>query len=155
MKEDKRISAFYRSPIGTIRIIGDGQEIAAVEFVSRSRRNRTPLPDGLKECARQLDEYFGGTRKAFSLPLRMEGTPFQRSVWRELLRIPFGETRSYRDIAMAIGRPKAIRAVGGANHRNPISIIVPCHRVIGSDGSLVGYGGGLRRKLWLLRHEAE
>lgn len=105
------------------------------------------------ETAKQLQQYFRGERRAFSIPLDPIGTPFQVSVWRALLTIPYGETRSYRDIAVAIGNPKAVRAVGMANNRNPISFIIPCHRVIGSDGSLVGYGGGLPLKRWLLSLE--
>ena len=102
----------------------------------------------------QLQEYFAGERKTFDLPVRLSGTPFQQSVWQALQRIPYGETRSYRDIAEAIGNPKAVRAVGSANNRNPLFIIIPCHRVIGSDGSLVGYGGGLAMKQFLLDLEA-
>ena len=107
----------------------------------------------MEETAKQLQQYFRGERRAFSIPLDPIGTPFQVSVWRALLTIPYGETRSYRDIAVAIGNPKAVRAVGMANNRNPISFIIPCHRVIGSDGSLVGYGGGLPLKRWLLSLE--
>ena len=101
----------------------------------------------------QLIEYFAGERKDFDLPLRLNGTEFQLSVLQALQKIPYGETTSYSDIAERIGRPKAMRAVGAANGRNPIPIIVPCHRVIGSDGTLTGYGGGLHRKQWLLQHE--
>ncbi len=107
----------------------------------------------LAEATRQLATYFAGELRSFDLPLAPAGTDFQRAVWRALLDIPFGETRSYADIARAIGNPAAVRAVGLANGRNPISIVVPCHRVIGSDGSLTGYGGGLDRKRGLLRHE--
>ena len=106
------------------------------------------------ETRRQLDEYFAGQRHIFDLPLAAEGTEFQLAVWRELTHIPFGETCSYGDIARRVGRPAASRAVGAANGRNPISIIVPCHRVIGSTGALTGYGGGEARKRWLLEHEA-
>jgi methylated-DNA-[protein]-cysteine S-methyltransferase len=100
-----------------------------------------------------MDEYFEGSRKEFQLPLAPEGTDFQKRVWSELLNIPYGATCSYLDVARALGDANAIRAVGAANGRNPISIIIPCHRVIGADGSLTGYGGGLWRKEWLLRHE--
>jgi methylated-DNA-[protein]-cysteine S-methyltransferase len=102
----------------------------------------------------QLDAYFAGELEAFDLSLAPEGTPFQLRVWEELTRIPYGETISYSQLAERIGDPRAVRAVGLANGRNPISIVVPCHRVIGADGSLVGYGGGLERKRWLLEHEA-
>jgi methylated-DNA-[protein]-cysteine S-methyltransferase len=105
------------------------------------------------EVRRQLDEYFAGTRREFDLPLTAEGTAFQQSVWAGLLRIPCGVTRSYGQLAEEIGNPKAVRAVGLANGRNPISIIVPCHRVIGANGTLTGYGGGLKAKSWLLEHE--
>jgi methylated-DNA-[protein]-cysteine S-methyltransferase len=110
----------------------------------------TPL---IKKTAAQIDEYLSGRRKIFSLPLALHGTEFQMAVWRELQNIPFGETRSYKDIAAAIGKPKAVRAVGMANNRNPIVLVVPCHRVIGHDGSLTGYGGGLPLKRRLLELE--
>lgn len=122
-----------------------------------------PLPDGLAaepsptplllDAQRQLDEYLYGYRQTFDLPLAPEGTAFQQRVWRALRTIPYGETRSYRDIAVAIGQPNATRAVGGANHRNPLPIVIPCHRVVGRDGSLTGFGGGLDIKQKLLRLE--
>jgi methylated-DNA-[protein]-cysteine S-methyltransferase len=115
--------------------------------VSGYERSETPL---IKNAASQLDEYFTGLRKAFDLPLSLKGTEFQRSVWNALLTVGYGETRSYKDIAAQIGKPLAVRAVGSANHHNPIAIIVPCHRVIGHDGSLTGYGGGLHVKQFLL-----
>jgi methylated-DNA-[protein]-cysteine S-methyltransferase len=108
----------------------------------------------LRDTARQLTEYFHGRRRAFDLPLDFRGTDFQRQVWSSLLSIPFGETRSYLDVACALGNPAAVRAVGAANGRNPISIIAPCHRVIGTDGGLTGFGGGLEAKAWLLAHES-
>ena len=107
----------------------------------------------LLACRSQLDEYFGGKRRIFDLKLEPRGTAFQERVWHELLRIPYGETRSYKDIAIDVGNSQAVRAVGMANGRNPISIIIPCHRVIGINGDLVGYGGELWRKQWLLDHE--
>lgn len=107
----------------------------------------------LDEAVRQLEEYFAGMRRTFDLPLNPQGTPFQKKVWKALCEIPYGETRSYGDIARAVDSPKAFRAVGMANHNNPISIIIPCHRVIGSDGSLTGYGGGLDKKVYLLQLE--
>jgi methylated-DNA-[protein]-cysteine S-methyltransferase len=129
------------------------------------RRHSTPqLPfatasdDGahpvLRDTARQLAEYFGGRRRAFDLPLEFRGTDFQKRVWLSLLSIPFGETRSYLDVARALGDPAAVRAVGAANGRNPISIVAPCHRVIGANGDLTGFGGGLEAKAWLLAHES-
>lgn len=111
--------------------------------------------DTNNEIQRQLTEYENGTRKVFELPLHLKGTDFQRQVWNALLEIPFGETRSYQEIAIRIGKPKALRAVGGACNRNPIGIIVPCHRVIGKNGSLTGYAGGLSYKELLLKHEKD
>jgi O-6-methylguanine DNA methyltransferase len=113
-----------------------------------------PQARPLRAAAEQLDQYFAGARRRFDLPLDLPGTPFQQRVWQALSEIPFGETLSYGQLAARIGKPGAARAVGLANNRNPISIIVPCHRVIGADGSLTGYGGGLDRKRWLLAHEA-
>ena len=114
----------------------------------------TPDHPILLATTRQLREYFAGSRQKFDLPLDFRGTDFQRAVWSTLLKIPFGETRSYSDIATAIGKPAAVRAVGAANGRNPISLIAPCHRVIGMSGALTGFGGGLDAKAWLLAHEA-
>lgn len=111
-------------------------------------------PAAFEEAARQLEEYFDGKRSGFDLPLDVEGTPFQQEAWEALRKIPWGETRSYQQQAAAIGRPAAVRAIGTANGKNPISIIVPCHRVIGANGSLTGYGGGMAAKRWLLEHEA-
>ena len=120
------------------------------EAQSDRRYQKTPL---LLEASRQIKYYFNGERKDFDLPLAPKGTNFQKTVWAALRSIPYGETRSYKDIAIAIGKPKAYRAVGMANNRNPISIMIPCHRVIGSDGSMVGYGGGLHIKQYLLELE--
>ena len=142
----------YNYPIGGVGIAERDGAISLVFFegredVSGYGCSETPL---IKEAARQLDEYFAGKRTAFDLPLSFDGTEFQTSVWNALLTIEYGETRSYKDIAAQIGRPRAVRAVGSANHHNPIAIIVPCHRVIGHDGSLTGYGGGLHVKQFLL-----
>ena len=115
-----------------------------------AERGESPI---LAEAAKQLAAYFAGELRDFDLPLALEGSDFQRQVWDELRRIPFGETTSYMAIAKRLGDARHVRAVGSANGRNPISIIIPCHRVVGSDGSLVGYGGGLERKRWLLDHE--
>jgi methylated-DNA-[protein]-cysteine S-methyltransferase len=147
------------SPIGRLTLVGDGRALTSILFEDDERLPaRTPrawIEDArpFREARRQLDAYFAGRRTVFDLPLALDGTPFQMRVWRALLQIPFGATASYGDIAAAIGRPGASRAVGGANHRNPIPIIVPCHRVIGSDGSLTGYGGGEPRKRRLLALE--
>lgn len=143
---------YYRSPIGMLEIIGSERGIVTIHFVDDAQPAVT-IPADLSECVRQLDEYFAGARQRFSLPLDLRGTEFQMRVWRELLKIPFGKTVSYLDVAIALGDRKTIRAVGRANGQNPIVIVVPCHRVIGSDGSLTGYGGGLWRKEWLLNFE--
>jgi len=148
-----KYSAYYHSPIGFIEILGTEQGLTAVNFVRR-RPGEADAPDpALRAAVAQIDEYFHGKRKEFSLILHLEGTDFQKKAWQHLVRIRYGETATYAEVAAAIGRPEAARAVGQANHRNPISIIVPCHRVIGSGGRLVGYGGGLWRKEWLLAHE--
>lgn len=145
------IQTVYQSPIGPLTLRARGEVLTYLGFGGEPDINKRP-PAFLPVIA-QLDEYFGGKRKVFQLPFDLEGTEFRRRVWAELVRIPYGETRSYKDIAYAIGNVKSVRAVGGANHHNPISIIVPCHRVIGANGSLTGYGGDLWRKEWLLAHE--
>ncbi len=139
------------TPIGPLAICSDEGMICAVSFTREALcPPTTPL---LEEAARQLNAYFAGTLTNFDLPLRLEGTPFRLQCWEALRTIPYGETISYGEQARRIGNPKAVRAVGGANHHNPISIIVPCHRVIGADGSLTGYGGGVDLKAWLIAHE--
>ena len=142
------------SPVGPLLVAVCDRGLVALEF------GRGKIPAGWVESdektapyVRQLKEYFAGRRRQFDLPLDLRGTDFQKRCWRELLKIPYGETRSYADIARAIGNPAAVRAVGLANGQNPIAIIVPCHRVIGSDGSLTGYGGGLETKRKLLELE--
>lgn len=145
----------YKSPIGTVEIEGTQDSILSLNFVDQAHSDDDDLPSCIKACAKQIDEYFQGNRKTFSLHLIMQGTDFQKSVWRQLRKIPYGTTASYGEVAVAIGNPTACRAVGSANGKNPISIIVPCHRVIGSDGTLTGYGGGLWRKEWLLKHEKD
>jgi len=144
----------YRLKSINLVIAEDAQAITGVFFGTKPppgfTKAETPL---IKKAAAQIEEYLAGKRKKFTLPLVMRGTEFQTAVWRALQDIPYGKTRSYKEIAAAIGRPKAVRAVGMANHRNPISIIVPCHRVIGHNGSLVGYGGGLPLKRRLLELE--
>lgn len=150
-------AAFLESPIGWLRVLADETALRAVDFVESAGAGRgaeePARPPVLVEALAELEAYFRGDRTSFSVPLRLEGTTFQRRVWGRLLRVPYGRTTTYRDLAAAVGNPRATRAVGGANHRNPVSIIVPCHRVIGADGRLTGYGGGLWRKEWLLRHE--
>lgn len=143
---------YMDSPIGTIEIKASKQGITHLVFTDKKNK---PINTGnvLNQCKKQLNEYFSGRRKSFSLPLDQKGTDFQKSIWLALADIPFGQTVSYGDIAHAINNPKAVRAVGAANGKNPISIIVPCHRVIGSNGKLTGYAWGLERKSWLLKHE--
>ena len=139
------------TPIGPLAICEEDGAIVSIDFTTGEVcPPATPL---LAEAARQLNAYFDGTLTAFDLPIHLEGTAFRMQCWQALLTIPYGETISYGEQAKRIGNPKAVRAVGGANHHNPISIVVPCHRVVGADGSLTGYGGGLDKKTWLLNHE--
>lgn len=145
--------AIYNSPIGLMEISGTDNSIASIYFIDEEPKADFSTNDYLENCALQLDEYFKGARKEFELRLEPEGTEFQKKVWKELLEIPFGATTSYLELSRKLGDEKAIRAVANANGQNEISIIIPCHRVIGSDGSLTGYGGGLWRKKWLLEHE--
>ena len=151
---------YMDTPIGELLLAGDEEGLAVIGFPEGSMR-REPEQDWifnerpLAEARRQLGEYFAGERREFELPLKLDGTEFQRAVLEELTRIPYGETVSYGEIAARIGRPRAVRAVGAANGRNPLPIVVPCHRVIGSTGDLTGFGGGLATKEALLRLEAE
>ena len=143
---------YYHSPVGWLQLVATEHAISGVAFVSNPGESVGTSPV-LDLCQQQLEAYFDGTLTKFSVPLRLEGTPFQRRVWEALQTIPFGATWSYSELAQRVGNPKACRAVGGANHRNPIAILVPCHRVIGSSGALTGYAGGLARKQALLEHE--
>jgi methylated-DNA-[protein]-cysteine S-methyltransferase len=145
---------FYEYPVGPLGIVEEEGAITGVFFGKTSPGYGIAETPGIKKAADQLAEYFAGTRRSFDLPLALKGTDFQIAVWEALLAIPPGETCTYQDIAVQIGRPKAARAVGMANNRNPLVIIVPCHRVIGKDGSLTGYGGGLPVKRYLLDLEA-
>lgn len=145
--------AFYKSEIGILEISGSAEGIHELQFTNLESAPHSAVHGCLKDCFAQLDEYFSGVRTEFSVKLKPKGTDFQQQVWQALLKIPYGRTSSYLDIATAIGNKKAIRAVGAANGRNRIPIIIPCHRVIGSDGSLIGFGGGIWRKEWLLKHE--
>ncbi len=146
-------TACYQSEIGPFEVVGNQKGILMITFNKDPLMTDRSLPGCMTACMRQLDEYFKGRRKKFSVPLVLIGTDFQKAVWRQLKKIPFGQTASYGDVARAIGRPRAFRAVGNANNKNPIPLIIPCHRVIGSDGKLVGFGGGIWRKRWLLDHE--
>ena len=157
MKINRSISenlktTYYNSPVGLLEIQNTEGGIRSVNFVLEKKFQEEPN-DYNQLVIKQLDEYFKGERKSFEMPFDLEGTDFQKRVWHELLKIPFGKTKSYMDIAKALGDVKAIRAVGTANGSNKIAIIIPCHRVIGSDGSLTGYAGGLERKKWLLDFE--
>jgi methylated-DNA-[protein]-cysteine S-methyltransferase len=144
--------AWYDSPLGTLELKASDKGIASVLFSGNNKT--TPAKNlFLKKCMEQLDEYFSKKRTSFDLPLDTEGTTFQQNVWRELIKIPFGRTVSYLHIAKALGDEGAVRAVGAANGKNKIAIIIPCHRVIGADGSIVGYAGGVDRKQWLLDFE--
>ncbi len=149
---EKIYFGYYESPIGLIEVSGTSEAVRSVDFVER--RRETFSSNALVENAvGEIREYFERNRRKFDAPLDPQGTPFQKAVWRRLLEVPYGRTASYGEIARAVGNPKAVRAVGGANGRNPIAIIVPCHRIIGSDGSMTGYGSGIWRKEWLLEHE--
>ncbi len=157
---------YYQSPFGLIAISACDAGLLTVGFVDKPEAApESPLPTGtrphfscpaqahLDECCRQLDEYFQGKRRQFDLPLVVTGTTFQKKVWSKLLTIPYGKTVSYREVAVAIKHPLACRAVGGACHRNKLGIIIPCHRVVGSNGQLTGYAGGLERKQLLIAFE--
>ncbi|MEH6679672.1 MAG: methylated-DNA--[protein]-cysteine S-methyltransferase [Sediminicola sp.] len=146
-------TAFVQTPLGTAQLTGDREGLSSISVLDAAVLPTDILPKVLEDAAYQLREYFDGRRQTFSLSLNPEGTEFQKKVWKELLTIPFGKTVSYMDLSKKLGDPKAIRAVAAANGKNPLWIVVPCHRVIGSDGSLTGYAGGLMRKQWLLDHE--
>ena len=152
------------SPIDTLYLASSDKGVVCISFSGKENPMKDLeklVPDmeleentsKNKKVIRQLKDYFSGTRKDFDLPLHMIGTEFQKLVWRQLCQVPFGKTASYKEIAEKIGKPKAMRAVGQANHRNPIPIIIPCHRIIGANGHLVGFGGGLDKKRFLLSHE--
>lgn len=147
-------TTYLKSPAGTLEIKGDTMGLASVHFMDVSEKTSEEIPSELKEVVSQLTEYFNKDRTQFNLKLNPEGTIFQKKVWNKLQEIPFGRTASYQDMANKLGDPKVIRAAASANGKNPIAIIIPCHRVIGSDGSLTGYAGGLPRKKWLLAHES-
>ena len=158
------MQAIYESKIGKMLIEsgegpGGGEAIKRIEYVDDDSRSLSFPSVGevaspvIDQCARELDEYFDGTRKTFDVPLLPVGTPFREKCWAELTRIPYGVAISYGEMARRVGNGKASRAVGGANHNNPVNIIIPCHRVIGANGALTGYGGGIWRKKWLLEHE--
>ena len=151
-------SGIFETPLGPmVAVVDEDGRLARLSFLyGRERTDPAAVPDepSCRGVARQVQEYFAGRRRAFELALAPEGTAFQRDVWGALVKVPYGERASYSDIAEAVGRPEAVRAVGAANGANPIAIVIPCHRVLGRDGSLTGYGAGLPIKRWLLDHEA-
>ncbi len=148
-------TAYLKTPLGTAKIVGDLQGITSISVHDHNMENLDEIPPELKEAVSQLKEYFQGDRKEFTIKLNPTGTPFQKQVWIELQKIPFGRTISYLDLSKKLGDPKAIRAVAAANGKNPIWIAIPCHRVVGSKGEMVGYAGGIHRKKWLLNHERD
>ncbi|WP_445489140.1 methylated-DNA--[protein]-cysteine S-methyltransferase [Niallia sp. 03133] len=148
----------YHSPIGIIEVMGTEEAVFSILFSEKEAVFHLPgedIPNVLMDCYRELDEYFQGNRYEFTFPYILEGTEFQKSVWQALTEIPYAKTGSYKDIAVSILKEKAMRAVGSANGKNKISIAIPCHRIIGSNGKLTGYAGGLWRKEWLLQHERD
>lgn len=147
-------SCIIKSPLGYTKISGDQDGITSVTVLNSEENITDIIPETLQDCVYQLNEYFEGTRKQFSLKLNPKGTDFQQNIWRLLQTIPYGKSLSYLNLSKKFGDVKAIRAVANANGKNPLWIIIPCHRVIGSDGSLTGYASGLHRKQWLLNHES-
>ena len=145
-------TAFINTPLGIAKIEGDEDGISVIS-INTEEKVTSKVPKVLQEAVTQLNDYFLGKRKDFTFKLNPKGTEFQQKVWQELVQIPYGKTMSYMDLSKKLGDVKAIRAVASANGKNPIWIVVPCHRVIGSDGSLTGYAGGLKKKKWLLEHE--
>ncbi|SKA96681.1 methylated-DNA-[protein]-cysteine S-methyltransferase [Caloramator quimbayensis] len=147
--------AYYMSKIGMLEILGNEDGISAINFVNGKLQptKASEIHPSLIDCIDQLQRYFEGSLKEFNVKLNIAGTEFQKKVWNELMKIPYGKTVSYLYIAKSIGNEKAVRAVGGANNKNKIPIIIPCHRVIGNNGKLIGYAGGLGIKEWLLKHE--
>jgi len=150
-------TTYYQSPLGSLKISGTAELILEIEFLDTSQppihSSNEPLPSLLLQATEQLIQYFQGHRRQFELPLYQEGTEFQQSVWQQLYKIPYGKTISYLELSRRLGDTKAIRAAASANGKNKLAIVVPCHRVIGSKNTLVGYMGGLWRKKWLLDHE--
>ncbi|WP_079720414.1 methylated-DNA--[protein]-cysteine S-methyltransferase [Salegentibacter holothuriorum] len=154
MKKTKKLNQiFLKTPLGTARISGDEEGISSIQILDEKIPTSTEIPDFLRLAFQQLNDYFNGELKEFSLKLNPDGTEFQQKVWKALNQIPFGKTCSYLELSKKLGDEKAIRAVASANGKNPLWVVIPCHRIIGSDGSLTGYAGGLARKQWLLNHE--
>ncbi len=145
--------AFLQSPLGIAELKGDKIGLVSISILNEKKDFSSRIPSSLNDAVHQLQEYFAGERKTFELKLNPQGTPFQQKVWKELIEIPYGETTTYLKLSQKLGDEKAIRAVASANGKNPLWIVVPCHRVIGTDGTLTGYAGGLWRKKWLLELE--
>lgn len=148
------LHCIINSPLGNTKISGDINGVSEVKVLNSEEKITENIPIELKDCVLQLKEYFAGNRQQFNLKLNAKGTDFQQRVWKQLAQISYGKTTSYLELSKQLGDVKAIRAVANANGKNPLWIITPCHRVIGSDGSLTGYAGGLHRKQWLLEHES-
>ena len=148
-------SCCIETPLGYAKIVGNQDGITSVSILDTTENISESIPESLLDCVTQLKAYFNNELKTFELKLNPEGTDFQKKVWKQLEKIPYGKTISYLDLAKQLGDTKTIRAAASANGKNPLWIIVPCHRVIGTDGSLTGYAGGLHRKQWLLNHESE
>jgi methylated-DNA-[protein]-cysteine S-methyltransferase len=159
LEDEMAVERLVESPVGALKLVAEDGALTVLHLNAERgpTRGRTRAEDErvLDWAASELAEYFAGKRTVFTIPLAPRGTPFQRAVWNALTGIPFGETRSYLEIAKRVGKPSATRAVGHANGRNPIAIVIPCHRVIGANGTLTGFGGGLPMKRWLLDHEAD
>ncbi|MGG0717486.1 methylated-DNA--[protein]-cysteine S-methyltransferase [Robertmurraya massiliosenegalensis] len=153
----KQYQLDYLSPLGVVEIVGNEEGIYSIKFSEKDKAEQLledEPPNVLVDCRNQLDQYFNGRRKEFTIPYTLEGTNFQKTVWNALTKTPYGQTVSYKDIAALIGNENAVRAVGNANGKNKLSIVIPCHRIVGSSGKLTGYAGGLWRKEWLLKHES-
>lgn len=146
--------AYINTPLGIAKLEGDTEGLSTITVLNSEEKTSDIIPETFEDAVYQLQEYFEGKRQDFALELNPEGTDFQKRVWEALLQIPYGKTVSYLELSKTLGDVKAIRAVAAANGKNPLWIVVPCHRVIGSDGSLTGYAGGLHRKKWLLEHES-
>lgn len=146
-------TCIIKLPLGFTKIVGDEDGITSIYILDSDEKTTDIIPEVLEDCAHQLREYFEGKRTQFDLQINLEGTEFQKKVWHQLQTIPYGKTISYLQLSQQLGDVKAIRAVANANGKNPLWIVIPCHRVIGSNGSLTGYAGGLHRKQWLLEHE--
>jgi methylated-DNA-[protein]-cysteine S-methyltransferase len=157
---DRQYTVYTQSPLGWVEIKADDQYVTSIRLIKSSdmilrEKDTDELLLHIQQCITELQEYFVGARDTFNIPIKQNGTDFQQKVWQQLLKIPYGTTISYLEMARRLGNRNLTRAVGGANHRNKLWIVVPCHRVIGADGSLTGYGGGLECKQWLLQHEAK